>query len=416
MKRAVFVLALMLAAAVDSSGQRAGGRDHWVGTWATALVGRPASVATGTPLQVSNQTLRQIVRTSIGGDRVRVVLSNTFGTAPLTVGAAHIGVRSKESAIVPASARALSFSGHATMTIPAGAVIVSDAAALTVPPAGDLAVDIYLPGDTATSGSPMTLHPAAFQTSYVSAPGNHSGVAELPVSATTTSWFLLSRVEVTTSDQAGAIVAVGDSITDGARSTVNTNSRWPDILARRLLAQPGAAKLAVVNAGIGGNRVLSDGTSWGSGPNVLARFDRDVLAVTGATHVIVLEGINDIGAARQNPSPGAGDLIAGHRQLIARAHARGLRIYGATLTPFEGAAYFTMDGEGKRQALNEWIRTSKEYDGVIDFDAAVRDPKQPSKFLPEYHAGDNLHPNDAGFQAMGNAIDLKLLTLAVNRP
>jgi len=202
---------------------------------------------------------------------------------------------------------------------------------------------------------------------------------------------------------AKAVVTFGDSITDGARSTTDMNARWPDHLARRLAARKGPA-VAVLNAGISGNRVLGDG----AGVSALARFDRDVLMQTGVTHVIVMEGINDIGLARANPTPSAADLIAGHMQLIERARARGLKVYGATLTPFEGAAYFTAEGEAKRQALNQWIRTSGAYDGVIDFDQVTRDPAAPTKFLPAYDSGDHLHPGDAGYRAMGEAVDLAL--------
>jgi lysophospholipase L1-like esterase len=210
-------------------------------------------------------------------------------------------------------------------------------------------------------------------------------------------------MEVVAPPATGVIVTFGDSITDGTRSTPNTNNRWPDLLAKRI-AQASGQKLAVVNAGIAGNRVLLDG----AGPSALARFDRDVITQPGVTHVIVLEGINDIGQGRSNPLPSVPDLIAGHRQLIMRAHARGLKIFGATLTPYEGAAYATPEGEAKRAALNEWIRTSKEYDGVIDFDAATRDPNQPTRFLAAYNSGDNLHPSDAGYKAMADAIDLSL--------
>jgi lysophospholipase L1-like esterase len=232
-------------------------------------------------------------------------------------------------------------------------------------------------------------------------------MAALPVATTSASWFLLARVDVATTAPVATVVAFGDSITDGTRSTVNTNNRWPDQLARRLAADRSGARVAVVNAGIAGNRVLSDGAAQ-TGVNALARFDRDALLQPGVTHVVVMEGINDIGTARQNPSPSAADLIAAHRQLIERAHARGLKIYGATLTPFEGAAYWTAEGEAKRAALNQWIRTSRAYDAVIDFDAVIRDPGAPTKFLPQYNSGDNLHPNDAGYQAMGNAVDLSL--------
>jgi lysophospholipase L1-like esterase len=224
------------------------------------------------------------------------------------------------------------------------------------------------------------------------------------VQARTASWLLLARLEVAAPSRTGSIVAFGDSITDGARSTVDMNARWPDVLARRLAAQRGNGTTAVVNAGISGNRVLGDG----AGVSALARFDRDVLMQTGATHVIVMEGINDIGQARSNPSPTAADLIAGHKQLIERAHARGLKIIGATLTPFEGAAYFTAEGETKRQALNEWIRKSGAYDGVIDFDQVTRDPAMPSRLNPLYDSGDHLHPADAGYKAMGDAVDLAL--------
>jgi lysophospholipase L1-like esterase len=218
---------------------------------------------------------------------------------------------------------------------------------------------------------------------------------------------LLTGVQVVSPDAAGVIVAFGDSITDGTRSTPETNNRWPDHLARRLLSQSPALKMGVLNAGIGGNRVLGEGV-FNAGINALARFELNALSQPGVTHIIVLEGINDIGNARLNPTPTAEDIIAGHRQLIERAHARGLKIYGATLTPFWGAAYYTDIGEAKRQAVNEWIRTSKAYDAVIDFDKATRDPSEPKKFLAAYDSCDHLHPSDAGYKAMADAIDLGL--------
>jgi lysophospholipase L1-like esterase len=361
------------------------------------------------PLNFNNQTLRQIVHTSIGGDRVRVVLTNAFGTAPLAVGAAHVALREQDAAIAARSDRTLTFAGNPSTTIPAGAVIVSDPVSLTVPAFADLAIDLYLPGDTASTTSPLTTHAGAQQTSYVSPAGDHTGAADMPVMTMNQSWFFLSRVEVAAPEQVGAVVTFGDSITDGTRSTPNSNNRWPDQLARRLATQN--IKMGVLNEGIAGNRVLGDG----AGVNALARFDRDVLVQTGVTHVIVLESINDIGLARDNPSPTAADLIAGHRQLIERAHARGLKIFGATLTPFEGAAYWTRDGEAKRGALNEWIRTGKAYDGVIDFDMAVRDPGAPTKLQPQFNPGDNLHMTDAGYQAMANAIDLALFKAAATK-
>jgi lysophospholipase L1-like esterase len=355
------------------------------------------------PATVNNQTLRQIVHTSIGGSRVRVVLSNAFGTAPIQIGAASVALRDKESAIQAATSKTLLFGGGPTATILAGATLVSDPVEMTLAPLSDLAIDLFVPGDLGVSPSPVTTHNAAWQTNYISEPGNHVGTATMTAALRPGAWFLIARVEVTAPANTLAVVAFGDSITDGSRSTADMNTRWPDVLAQRLAARKGAG-VAVLNAGIGGNRVLGDG----AGVSALARFDKDVLMQTGVTHVVVMEGINDIGIARSNPSPSAADLIAGHKQLIERARARGLKIIGATLTPYEGAAYFTPEGEAKRQALNEWIRTSGAYDGVIDFDKATRDPAAPSKFLPAYDSGDRLHPGDAGYKAMGDAVDLAL--------
>ncbi len=427
-----------------SSAQTSGGA--WVGTWSTALVGRPQSPpapgppapapfmrnacpAPATPppvgpvpgqtfapqpfMHFTNQTLRQIVHVSVGGSRVRVELSNRFGTAPITISAAHIALREKDEAIQPAGGRPLTFSGRPTVTIPANAIVYSDPVALSVTPLVDLAIDLYLPGSTNTP-APLTMHTAAFQTTYVSETGNHAGTPKLPTVATVRSWFLVSRIEVEASDAAGVIVAFGDSITDGASSTPDTNSRWPDVLAKRLLSASPALKMGVLNAGIGGNRVLSEGT-FGAGINALARFETDALSHPGVTHIIVMEGINDIGNARQNPTPTAEDLIAGHKQLIERAHARGVKILGATLTPFWGAAYYTDVGEAKRQALNEWIRTGKAYDGVVDFDKATRDPGDAKKMLPAYDSCDHLHPSDAGYKAMADSIDLSLFRSTENR-
>jgi lysophospholipase L1-like esterase len=368
-------------------------------------------------IQFTNQTLRQIVHTSIGGSKARVVLSNAYGTAPVTIGAAHIALRDNQGSIQSASGRPLTFGGQPTMSIPANAVIYSDPVNLTVPPMADLAIDLYLPGSTNTPAT-LTMHGGALQTSYISETGNHAGKKTMPETGTTQSWFLLSHVDVVAPDAAGAIVAFGDSITDGSRSTPDTNHRWPDRLATRLLSQ--GITMGVLNAGIGGNRVLNeapvpvgaDVRAVGAGINALARFEHHVLSLPGVTHVIVLEGINDIGNARANPTPSASDLIAAHKQLIEQAHARGLKIIGATLTPFWGAAYYTEVGEAKRQALNEWVRTSHAYDGVVDFDRATRDPADPKKFLERYDSCDYLHPNDAGYKAMADAIDLSLFKTA----
>ena len=441
-------MAIIVAAGLNlwaaPGGMPAQAADGWIGTWSTAEVGRPLSPLPPAPLlppfmanqcptpptsavmpppgqsfaplpftHFTNQTLRQIVHTSIGGAKVRVLISNAYGTAPVTIGAANIALRDKEGSIRGASGGALTFSGRPTMTIPAGAIAYSDPVNLTVPAITDLAIDLYLPGDT-SAATMLTMHNGAFQTNYISETGNYVGQTTSPNAAKIQNWFLLSRVEVAASDAAGAIVAFGDSITDGTRSTPDTNNRWPDHLARRLLEQ--GLKLGVLNAAIAGNRILSetpvpsgvDIRAVAQGVNALARFERHALSQPGITHIIVLEGINDIGQARQNPTPTAEDLIAGHKQLIEQAHTRGLKILGATLTPFYGAAYYTEVGETKRQALNEWIRTGKAYDAVIDFDKATRDPDNPKRFLPRYDSCDHLHPSDAGYKAMADAIDLSL--------
>lgn len=402
----VATLALTVTSFVASPALGGGGNEHWVGTWSTALHAPDAGFGITNP-GFNNQTLRQIVHTSVGGDQVRVRLS-TFGADALVVGAAHIALRDAGPEIVPGSDRALTFSGQPSITIPPSGVVLSDPVELDVPALGDLAVSIFVPEST----GPATWHFEGLQTSYVSPPGDFTASTDMPVASTTQAWFWLAGVEVTAPKQNGVIVAIGDSITDGTASTPDTNNRWPSHLARRLLARPGNHDMGVVDVGIAGNRVLHDII----GANALARFDRDVLVQTGVTHVIVLEGINDIGFSGigfPDQAVSADEIIAGHKQLIERAHARGLEIFGGTLTPFEGTTipgYFTPEGEAKRQAVNEWIRTSGTYDAVIDFDAAIRDPSHPSRMLPAYDSGDHLHPNDAGYEAMANAIDLKLFT------
>jgi lysophospholipase L1-like esterase len=406
--RIAIVAAAFVAAAASVHAQ-----NHFVGTWGTALVMRPVAAAAGgaaqtaaPPLNFNNQTLRQIVRISIGGSRVRAVFSNAFGTAPLAIGGAAIAIRDKGATVVASSSRKLTFSGKPTTIIPPGAVLLSDPAALAVPDLADLAVDLYLTGDTAESMSPVSHHTGngALQTSYVSTSGDHTGATELPVATTTLNYYFLSRVDVAVPEQVGTIIAFGDSITDGSRSTPDTNNRWPNHLAKKLLAS--GLRMAVVNEGIGGNRLLSDGNSQ----SALARFDRDALAQAGASHVIILEGINDLGNRASRAT--VDDLIAGHRQLIARAHARGLKAYGVTITPFEGTTiapeYWSREGEMARQAFNRWLRTSHEYDAVIDFESVLRDGAEPTKVAPKFSAPDHLHPNDAGYEALGNAVDVSL--------
>jgi lysophospholipase L1-like esterase len=337
-----------------------------------------------------------------------VVLTNAFGSAPLSIGAASVALRVKDSEIELTSVHPLSFGGKPSVVIPAGASMISDPVNIKIPAARDLAIDLYFPPEMLAAASPLTVHASASQTNYISKPGNFAG-ADLPTAGTTPSWFFLARVDVAAPEPAGGIIAFGDSITDGTRSTPNTNNRWPDLLMKRLAAEKRFSDVgAMMNEAISGNRLLSEANA-NFGINALARFDRDVLALPGAKYMIVLEGINDIGMGRAGGvAPSAEELIAADQQLIERAHARGLKIIGATLTPFEGAAYFTPEGEVKRKAVNTWIRTSKAFDGVIDFDAATRDPQSPTKINPAYDSGDHLHPNDVGYQAMAASIDLKL--------
>jgi lysophospholipase L1-like esterase len=374
---------------------------HWVGTWG-AGAGGPPLAAKRQPL--SNQTLRLIVRTSIGGNRVRIRLSNEMGDSPLTIGAAHIALRANGADIDASTDRALTFSGSTSITIPPGAPVLSDPVDLKLPAQSDLAVSVYLPNQTGVA----TVHATASQANYVSQPGNFTGAASLPTQGTIHNWPFLTEVDVDGGAGAGAVVTFGDSITDGTRSTPDTNTRWPDFLARRLLALGGSGQLGVVNRGISGNRLLSD-TGGGSlsGRNGLERFDRDVLATAGVRYVTVLLGINDIGHSKESPVT-AVDLIAGYRQLISRAHEKGIAILGATLTPVGGSKYETPENEELRQAVNHWIRTSGELDGVIEFDTVTRDPQYPERFLPAYDSGDHLHPNSVGYEAMGKAVSLNL--------
>ena len=399
------ILSLVVAStstyADDSHGQSLWDRDqHWVGTWATS----PESGTTS----FNNQTLRLIVHVSLGGDDIRIRLSNAYGTTSLTIGAAHIALRSTGAQIVPDSERVLTFSGDSSITIPPGALIVSDPVKLAVPALGDLAVSLYLPGNT----GPATFHAEGKQTSYISPSGDFTGSIALPTSSTTLSSFFLTNVEVKASNDGRAIVTLGDSITDGTASTPDANHRWPNFLADRLQASHHDQDLGVLDQGISGNRILHDI----AGTNALARLDRDVLSQTGVKYVTVLLGINDIGFSGipgfTDQAVSANDIIAGLTQIIERAHARGLRIYGCTLTPFEGTfpGYYTPEGEVKRETVNKWIRTSDAYDAVIDFDKAVRDPSHPTRMLAAYDSGDHLHPNDAGYMAMANAIDLSLFS------
>lgn len=400
----LFAAALSIAASSLNVSSPAWGRskdDEWLGTWATSP---QSQSAVQTPRNFDPATtLRQIARTSIGGVEVRVRLSNELGTTPLVIGSASIALRSSGSAIVPGSDRPLTFSGLSSVTIPPGAPMLSDPVKLHVPPLSDLAVSIYLPA----GAQGTTFHNVGLQTNYIApAGGDYTSAVQLPSPTTVLNYFFLTGIEVTASKQAAAIVTLGDSITDGTRSTPDTNSRWPNVLALRLQERRGFDHLSVLNEGISGNRILSAG----SGPNTLSRFDRDVLSKPGVKYMTLLIGINDIGNSARGTGPlvTVADIITGYRQIIERAHQHGITVYGATLTPIQGSGYDFPIAEANRQAVNHWIRTSGEFDAVIDFDAVTRDPSQPARFLPAYDSGDHLHPNDVGYKAMGEAIPLKL--------
>jgi lysophospholipase L1-like esterase len=391
----------------------AGAQTRWVGTWGASPSPQPASQRQAQALyfNFNNQTVREIIHTSAGGDRVRVRLSNAYGPHTVRIGAVHIALHGAGASIVPGSDRVVMFGGRGSVSIPPNAPLLSDPVSMHVPANADLDISIYLPEATEAAG----IHYGAQQTNYIGT-GDLTGALEIKEPQILESWVFLTEVDVSAPADAQTIVAFGDSITDGARSTVNANRRWPNFLAERLLAQHGRRELAVVDEGIGGNRILHDASgNVAFGTNALSRFGRDALLVAGAKYVIVLEGINDIGhagsSAPESQAVTAEDIIGGLEQLIARAHEHGLKIYGATLTPFVGTVYpgyYTPEKEVERKAVNQWIRTSHAFDAVIDFDQAVQDPAHPDRMLAKYDSGDHLHPNDAGYQAMANAIDLAL--------
>ena len=387
---------------------------RWVGSWGAAP--QPPTQAAGpfpaTPV-FDGQTIRQTVRLSAGGERIRLRLTNEYGAQPLGIGAARIAVVDGSGLTRQGTERVVSFHGRAAAIIPAGAPLLSDAIDLTVRDLDSLAISLYVPHDS----EPCTCHPTGMQDALVSGPGDFTAETFEPTATLQVRAFL-SGVEVW-APRASTVVVLGDSISDGVGSTSNANHRWPDLLAERLSARKSRDRWAVVNMGISGNRMLSDG----AGESALARFDRDVLAVPGATHVIVFLGVNDIGLAfgkfegefaelvkllPMGAEVTGETMIAAYRQLIVRAHSEGLKIYGATIAPYEGAGYYSADGEAVRQAVNEWIRQGGEFDAVLDFDAVVRDANQPSRFADGLHSGDFLHGNDAGYRAIAASIDLSL--------
>jgi lysophospholipase L1-like esterase len=374
---------------------------HWVGSWTVA----PAP-AEG--VAFNNITLRMNGRLSLGGNMLRVRLSNAHGTKPLTIGAAHIGLRADGPAIIAESNRVLSFGGDRSAVIAAGSLVVSDPVELTVPPLGDVAITVYLPQDLPASFGITGRY--ARVTNYLSPLGNFAAEAVMPVGRITDDWYIVSGIDVISEHGAGAVVALGDSLTDGNISTHDSYANWPAQLARRLTARRGGRPMAVMNQGLGGNRILHDVR----GDSGLRRFDRDVLAQAGATHVIVLLGTNDLRNrwAKPEEEASAPALIAGLRQLALRADARGLKIFGGTITPFENETFlpgaWTPAREEVRQEVNAWIRQGGGFDAVIDFDQAVRNPDRPSSMLPIHDCGDHLHQSDRGYNHMGDVIDLSL--------
>jgi lysophospholipase L1-like esterase len=374
-----------------------------VGTWASSpQLGDPGNAPPEPGF--TDSTLRQIVHVSVGGKQIRVRISNTFGATPLIIPSAHVAFASGGSAIRPESDRALTFHGQTSATIPPGAVMYSDTLDFDLAPLSDLALTVHLNGVP----KEVTAHPGSRATSYLVA-GDSVSAADLPTAAPTDHWYFLNGIDVLASKSGGTIVTLGDSITDGRNSTTNGNGRWPDDLARRLQDNKSTRNVGVLNEGIGGNRLLLDGL----GPNALARLDRDVLSQAGVRWLIVLEGVNDIGTAAKAQEhyelpATAQALIAAYDQIIVRAHAHDIRVYGATITPFGDSFYFSAEAEVERQTVNAWIRGSGKFDAVIDFDTAVRDPKSPSHILPVADSGDHLHPGDAGYKIMSDSIDLKL--------
>ncbi|SEF93896.1 Lysophospholipase L1 [Bryocella elongata] len=376
---------------------------HWVATWATSPVFASNTTGKFDAAAPDGITLRQIVHLSIGGSSFRIQFTNEFGTADLKISAASLATVGAAGALT-STAMPVTFGGHASVTIPAGAMMVSDPVSLKAAPLSDVAVSLFLPSQTIDA---MTLHSFADTTSY-RVPGNSVTAPALTDPKTFTTWMFLKGIAADAPANAASIVTLGDSITDGALSTRDTNHRWPDVLAARLQANAATRNLGIANEGIGGNRVLHDTT----GPNMLARFDRDVIAQPGVKYLVVMEAINDIGHSFDPSKPydpiTADELIVGYKQLIERAHEHGIKVFGATLTPYVGAKYQSPAGEAARQAVNEFIRHGGAFDGVIDFDQVTRDPANPGAFLPAYDSGDHLHPKDAGYKAMGESIDLKL--------
>jgi lysophospholipase L1-like esterase len=374
----------------------AAAKECWIGTSVSGQqLTEPGNLPPAPGL--TNNTLRQVVHVTLGGCPLRVQFSNAYGKSPVTLNAVHLAVSKGGSAIDPNTDKAVRFDGAPSITIPAGQAVYSDTLCFEAAPLSNLAVSICF-GETSTD---VTGHPGSRTTSYIQS-GNAVTASALPSAVTTDHWYILSGIDVLLNDSCACVVTLGDSITDGRGSTTNGNNRWPDNLARRLQADPNTARIGVLNQGIGGNAVVSGGL----GPTALVRFEHDVCQQSGVRWVIILEGVNDIGGSRNQQV--ATDLIAAYEQFIEEAHAHDIRVYGVPILPFGGSSYDSPAHETARQTVNEWIRTSGKFDAVIDLDAAVRNPANPTRLLPAYDSGDHLHLSVAGYQAMADAIDLEL--------
>ena len=412
---AIVGLALLSAGTAQADTAKHGS-NHWLATWSASPQAATPSNLAFIPGDVSavgftNQTIRNVVFTSVGGDALRVRLTNTFGSQPVTFNEVDVGIVESGATLVSSSSQIATFAGKTTVRIAPGAEALSDPVQMAVRPLASLAVSLFSSGST----GPATYHFNANQTNYIARGNAASSTSGAAFTTTSAAWYFVDDIDVLVQPQTrNTIVALGDSITDGFGSTPNANHRWPNLLAQRILAGPPGLVDSVVDQGISGNRVLNNSLCFGV--DAEARLDRDVLAQAGVHFVILLEGINDIGfsqlpnsgCASPNTDVSADEIIAGYQQIIAQVHARGLNIFGGTLTPFQGAGYFSIAGEAKREAVNAFVRTSGAFNGVIDFDKAVRDPANPLRFLPAYDSGDHLHPNDAGYKAMANAVSLAL--------